>query len=303
MRLIYFLRLGRPLFLVGGILLHTLGVLVALYDGAELNLPALLWGQLAVTNVQLMTHYGNDYFDLAADRANPTPTRWSGGSRILAEGYIAPRLALITALFAGFLALVAAFVLFFSVQTGPLTLPLLILALIWGWSYSAPPLQLHSTGIGELAGAALITGLTPLVGYYLQAARLALLPLLAVAPLVGLQFVMLILIEFPDAQGDAAAGKDTLVVRLGAARAARIVLLALAAVYAALPALELVGLPWRAAAALVIFGAPAALWLAWRLVQGAWEQPAWWNWLGFVGVALVVGSATVELAAFASLVF
>src|SRR3954466_2399733 len=93
-RILSVLRMGRPHFLVGGLLLHWLGVAMALSDGAPLNLPALLWGQAAVTSIQLMTHYSNDYFDLAADLANPTPTHWSGGSRVLPAGWLAPRVAL-----------------------------------------------------------------------------------------------------------------------------------------------------------------------------------------------------------------
>jgi len=82
-QILFALRMGRPHFLIGGLLLHWLGVALALASGAPLRLPALLWGQAAVTAIQLMTHYSNDYFDLAADRANPTPTHWSGGSRVL----------------------------------------------------------------------------------------------------------------------------------------------------------------------------------------------------------------------------
>ena len=34
---------------------------------------------------QLMTHYVGEYFDLAADRAHPAPSPFSGGSRVLVE--------------------------------------------------------------------------------------------------------------------------------------------------------------------------------------------------------------------------
>ncbi len=78
-RLIAVLRLGRPLFLGGGFVFHALGVALAFYSGAHLNLPALIWGQVAISALQLMTHYSNDYFDLEIDRANQTPSNWSGG--------------------------------------------------------------------------------------------------------------------------------------------------------------------------------------------------------------------------------
>ena len=300
-RAVFFLRLGRPLFLAGGFALYLLGVAMALYMGASLNLAILVWGQVAVTTVQIMTHYSNDYFDLDADRANQTPTRWSGGSGILPAGYVTPALALATARVAGLLALGVSLWLALALPTGSLTLPLLLLALFLGWTYSAPPLQLHSTGFGELTAALLITGLTPLVGFYLQAGFMSLLPLLSVLPLVILQFIMLLLIEFPDARGDAAVGKDTLVVRLGPARAARLLQAIIAAYAVLLPLLAFAGMPALVVGILALFNAPALVWLTYRLRQGVWARSEWWNWLGFVGVALVVGSTLVQLAAFATL--
>lgn len=299
--LIYFLRLGRPLFLVGGFVLHGLGVVIALYSGVRLSVPALFWGQVVVTATQVMTHYSNDYFDLAADRANPTPTRWSGGSRILAEGHVAPSLALLAAVGGAAVALGGVLVLALSLRPGPLTLPLLILTLFLGWSYSAPPLRLHSSGVGEVVGAILIAALTPLVGYYLQAGQLALLPLLAVVPLALLQFVMLLVIEFPDARGDAAVGKETLVVRLGGARAARLLQIVLVLFYVTLPLLAAAGLPLLVVTTLTVYTLPGAVWMAWRVWQGRWREPSWWNWFGFVSVALVVGAALVMLVGFSSL--
>ena len=89
----------------------------------------------------------------------------------------------------------------------------------------------------------LVPGMTPLLGFYLQAGRLESLPLLAVLPLCFLQFAMLLLIEFPDATGDAAVGKRTLVVRLGGAGAARLYAGVLLTGYLIVPALILAGLP------------------------------------------------------------
>ncbi|MDB4979874.1 MAG: 1,4-dihydroxy-2-naphthoate polyprenyltransferase, partial [Myxococcales bacterium] len=80
-----FVKLGRPLFLGGGFVMYGLGAALAKYAGARLDWHRYAWGQLAVTAIQLMTHYANDYFDLVADRANRTPTAWSGGSRVLAD--------------------------------------------------------------------------------------------------------------------------------------------------------------------------------------------------------------------------
>ncbi len=301
LRAVHFMRLGRPLFLAGGVSLYLLGAAIAFYEGATLNLTALVVGQLAVTATQVMTHYSNDYFDLAADRANLTPTRWSGGSGILPAGAIAPRTALITAVAAGLLALLTAAWLALQLRHAPLVLPLLLLALFLAWNYSGPPLRLHSSGGGELAAAVLIAGLTPLTGAYLQTGRLTWLPLLAALPLVSLQLIMLILIEFPDAQGDAAVGKETLVVRMGAPRAARLLQALIVGHGLLLLLVTVAGLPRLVSAAVALFNAPGLLWLLWRLRQGVWAQQVWWNWLGFTGVALIVGTALVQWAAFLAL--
>ncbi|UCG24013.1 MAG: prenyltransferase [Chloroflexota bacterium] len=293
----YYLRLGRPLFLLGGILLHGLGVVMALYSGVKLDIATLLWTQIAITAIQLMTHYSNDYYDLAADEANTSPTRWSGGSQILAKGLLPPQVALITAMTMAVVALFAALWLVVVLETGPLTMPLILLAGILGWSYSSPPLQLNMHGLGEITGAALITGLTPIVGYYMQAGGLNLLPFLAVFPLACLQFAMLMVVNFPDAEGDMASGKHTLLYFVGSQRAVRLYLGALALAYLSLPLLVWLGLPIQVALALLLI-APMAIGQGWRMWRGAWADPARWDSLGFWSIGLVMSSAGVEFVAF-----
>lgn len=295
--LVAFIALGRPLFLAGGFVMHALGVAAALYSGAELNLTALLWGQIAITATQWMTHYANDYFDRAADRLNTTPTNWSGGSRVLLNGAVPARAAQITAVLFACMALAAALVLAFSVPSGSAALPFILLALLLAWFYSAPPLRLHSRGVGELTTAIIVPGLTPLTGYVLQTGRLDLLPILAVLPLCCLQFCMLLAIEFPDAAGDHAAQKRTLVVRLGTERSARLYALVLLAAYAMLPLLVAAGLP-AFVALVILLTAPLALIQLDNLRRGAHRTPRLWNRLGFLSVALLFLTALFEAAAF-----
>ena len=296
-RIYAFILLGRPLFLVGGIVLHGLGVVIALYDGASLNLAALVWGQIAISAIQWMTHYANDYFDLEADRANRTPTNWSGGSRILTDARLAPRVALMTALIFASVAIVAGLILAFNDHTGALTLPLIAVALALAWFYSAPPIRLHSRGLGELTTALLVPGLVPLTGYYLQRGQLDLLPLLAIFPLACLQFCMLLSIEFPDEASDRTFHKGTLVVRLGAKRAAKLYMTVLMLAYLALPLLLFAGLPALPTLAIALMS-PLAIWQLWRVRRGEIFQPQHWNQFEFFSVALLIGTAAVELIAF-----
>ncbi|MBX3159306.1 MAG: prenyltransferase [Deltaproteobacteria bacterium] len=290
-----FIRLGRPLFLGGGFVMFALGTAVAAHHGVAIDLRRYVLGQLAVTAFQLMTHYANDYFDYDADRANATPTRWSGGSRVLANGELPREVALVAALAlaAGGVALSVALAL----DAPPLALPALLLMLALAWAYSAPPLRLCASGLGELDTALVVTGLVPWLGYYLQAPDLRALDtlLLAIAPLALLQVAMLLAIEFPDADGDRATGKRTLVVRLGAARAARLYVVITVAAYAYLAPAHLAGLPAVVALAAAI-PAPLALWRAAAVADH--RDHARHERLTFFAVFLLVATAACELVAF-----
>ncbi|NNJ12315.1 prenyltransferase [Chloroflexales bacterium ZM16-3] len=294
-RSIDLLILGRPLHLLGGTLFYGLGVAAARVAGAPPRWPLAAVGLLAVLAAQLMAHYSNDYFDLEADRLNHAPTSWTGGSRVLPEGRLPPRAALFAALACAALALLLA-ALAAAISPAPaMSLGVLLLAITLAWAYSSPPLRLNWRGLGEVAGALLIPGMTCLVGFVLQAGAIMPLPLLLVIPLCLFDFMQLLAANVPDAEGDALAGKRTLVVRLGLRRASRIYLVALAVGYAALPLLVVWGLPWRVA--LASLGAtPIALWLAVQAARG-WRDRGRWDALGFWSVGLLVGTALCQLAA------
>jgi len=169
-----FIRLGRPVFLVGGLVFYGLGAAIAMFveGGRAIDWRRYVWGQIAVTAAHLMTHYSNDYFDFEADRANVTPTRWSGGSRVLPAGELPRQAALITALALALLACGATAILI-GHAGAPAGVAALMAAIVFlSWEYSAPPLRLHSTGWGELNTALVVTLLTPLIGFHLQADRL-----------------------------------------------------------------------------------------------------------------------------------
>jgi 1,4-dihydroxy-2-naphthoate octaprenyltransferase len=289
--------LGRPLFLVGGAVFYGLGVAAAAYDGAGLSLGLAGWGYLTVAAAQLMNHYSNDYFDLEADMANSVRTRWAGGSRVLAEGRLPPRVALWAALACGAMALLLALGVAAAAPAPWATLALLLCAIGLAWVYSGPPLQLHRRGLGEPVGAVVIVGLTAVTGYLLQAGRLGPSVLLAVVPLCLLQLAMLIAVSVPDAAGDAAVGKRTLTVLLGPLRAAWLYAGAVALAYAALPGLALLGLPWPVALA-PLGAAPIACWNVWRALRGGWRDAATWEGLGFWSIGQLVASAGLMLLGF-----
>jgi 1,4-dihydroxy-2-naphthoate octaprenyltransferase len=293
-RLRAFIRLGRPQFLVGGFLLFALGSVLARVAGATIDWQRYAWGQATITTAQWMTHYSNDYFDLEADRANSTPTRWSGGSRVLVTGTVAPRAALVASSLLGVCALIAALALSARPGAPRFVLPLCLLIIALSWCYSAPPLRLLSRGLGEVTTALVVTLLTPLLGFYAQNGVLRPALFLACFPLCCLQFTMLLTIELPDAAGDAAQGKRTLVVRHGAEWAAVCTAGILAVTFGSLPILFWLGLPARVAA-FAALPAPLALWQAVRLSRGGFRDPKHWESLALCSVALLASTTFAEL--------
>jgi 1,4-dihydroxy-2-naphthoate octaprenyltransferase len=294
-----FIKLGRPLFLGGGFVLFALGAAIASALGHPIDGARYALGQAAVTVFQLMTHYANDYFDYDADVANATPTKWSGGSRVLPDGLLSRGVALVAALVLAALGIVMAVALL-AIGSGSWTAPTLALVLVLAWTYSAPPLRLCARGLGELDTAVVVTVLVPWLGFYLQAPSMRGADQLAltIVPLALLQFAMLVAIEFPDAAGDAATGKRTLVVKLGARAAARLYAVVTAAAFV-WPLVALAcGLPLRVALALLV-PVPIAVWriiaLADHANRDAYER------LTFAAVALVVATATSALIAWLTL--
>ena len=293
-RVIAFLKLGRPQFLPGAVLLYGLGAALAAGKGVSIDWHRYAWGQAIVTATQWMTHYSNEFFDLDADRANFTPTRWSGGSRVLVSGAVAPRVAIATAILLAACAFAASIGLATRRGTPVLALPLALVMIGLSWFYSAPPLRLLSRGLGELTTALVVTLLVPLLGFYVQSGSLEPVLFLACIPLCCLQFAMLLTIEFPDAAGDAAQGKRTLIVRRGAEWGGRCCALAVLASFAVLPLLWSCGLPAQVAM-LALLPAPLAAWHALRLWRGAFREPSQWEGLALSSVALLGATSLAEL--------
>ena len=290
------LKLGRPHFLIGGLLLFALGSVLAAVQGVAINWQRYFWGQATITAAQWMTHYSNDYFDLDADRANSTPTRWSGGSRVLVNGLVAPRVALAASGVLGTAALIAACNLAARPDSPPLVLPLALLIVVLSWCYSSPPLRLLSRGLGEVTTACVVTLLTPLFGFYVQRGGVSPLLLLACFPLCCLQFAMLLTIELPDAAGDGAQGKRTLVVRRGAEWAARCAAVMTVVAFGSLPILFMLGLPSQMAL-FAALPAPLGIWQTIRLSRGAFRDPRNWETLALCSVALLATTTVAELTA------
>lgn len=293
------IRLGRPIFLLGGFALYGIGTLAARRSGHAFHLTTYLWGQLAIICIQSMTHYCNDYFDYTADVANRTPTHWSGGSRVLVNGELPRIVALRAALVLAIFAPLAALALFAAGgRAHPQGLSVLLLCAIQAlaWSHGGPPLRLHWRGLGEPTTAVAVPLLTLLAGYVVQAGRIDVLPISLSLPLCLLQIVMLLTIEFPDRCGDEKVGKHTWVTLLGPRRAALLTEALLAVAFVSSFAGVALGVPGTVTWAWLCL-APFALAQLIRMLRGAWQRPAAWESLAFGAVALFFLGMVADLVA------
>jgi 1,4-dihydroxy-2-naphthoate polyprenyltransferase len=213
-----FIRLTRPLFLGGAVVVYLFGAALALTQGAAINWPRLLLGQLLVTSIQLVTHYANEYYDYEVDRLiGDRRTPFSGGSGVLVSGQLDRRVAL------NALRVCLAIATVMLIVSG-LAIPVMwiigALALLGGYFYSAPPLSLEGSGFGELDTVLLTALLVPLTGYTMQVGHIDTSVLNFAAPLILIDLAMILTFEFADYPADQTLGKRNIAVRIGLRRAA-----------------------------------------------------------------------------------
>ncbi len=291
-----FIHMTRPFFLLGGVLLYVLGVVVALKIGTPFHLGYFLLGQGLVTSVQLMVHYVNEYYDQDVDKASTDRTWFSGGSGMLATGVLQPSTALRAAQACLGMALIILLAIL-ALDRSPGLAALLVLALLAGWYYSAPPLRLVSRGLGEAAGSLVMALLVPLTGFLLQTGGSTIpIPLLALCLLLVLVHIStMVAIEYPDREADAAYGKRTLMVRLGLQRAALLYESLLTLAFGLLAILA-VSRTLNRGEVLIFLAVPVALWQVFRLHWQLRHPGASYRWFATGAVGLFALAAFLALA-------
>jgi len=223
----------RPAFLSVTLVGCLLGMAVAADSGSLIDpliaTLALLFALCAHAGANVL----NDYYDALSgcDAANENRLfPFTGGSRMIQNGVLS--LAQTSRFGYTLIALVIPAGLWLTAASGPGLIGIGLAGLLVAWAYSAPPLKLQSRGLGEFCIT--VAWLCVVVGSdFVHRHTLSFAPLAA-----GLSFALLVtnvlyINQFPDLCADALAGKRTLIVRLGAARArwAYLVILAFAHVW------------------------------------------------------------------------
>ncbi len=242
----------RPGFFTASIVSVLLGIAAGWYHSRQFD----LLGSIAILAASVLMHAGadmmNDYDDHlnGADEANHDFVGpFSGGSRMIQTGVLQPGEVRRTAY--ALLAAGMAILLALALRSGPLMLLLAGIGPFTSLFYTGKPLYLAARGLGELVVALSFGPVLVTAGYYVQARNLPAGALLTSLPMMFLVMAILYVNELPDYAGDLAAGKRTLVVRLGRRRASYGYIVLLVASHASiivavlagqLPALALIGL-------------------------------------------------------------
>lgn len=160
----------------------------------------------------------NDYFDFKSgnDALNKNAiTPFSGGSRMVLDGFVRPREALTVSIV--FAVLGSAIGIYLNtISAGNFVLFIGIAALFLVYGYNGFPLRLVNKGLGEIAiffawGPFIVLG-----SYYVQAQNISSFwPWIAAIPSGVLTTLVLLINEFADKDADKATGRKTWVILFG----------------------------------------------------------------------------------------
>lgn len=288
-----FIKLSRPLFLLGAALVYALGVGIARYLGVTIDWGIYFLGQAWVTTLQLATHYYNEYFDSPADAANANRTLFSGGSGVLGEDGLPREVAL----WAGIASITGAtsFTVMLIRANGlnPALFLVMLLVFLGAFFYSIPPVRLVELGYGELTTSFVVASLVPAFAFILQSGELHRLVAMSTFPLIALHMAMMLAFELPDYANDLKFEKFTLMVRIGWERGVTFHNVLILVAYLMIGLAMLFGFPLPVALP-ALLSLPLGMFQIWyvnRIAAGAKPN---WHLLGALAV-LVFGVTTYLL--------
>lgn len=279
------LKMARPVVIVAGLLAYVLGFAMAYATLGEIQLTKFAAGLAVLVFAILMGHYADEYQDVETD-ARTRRTLFSGGSGAIVGGKVPRSIALEASLFC--LAITIALTLA-SVAYGVLSwqaVGIVSLGLLGGWFYSMPPFKLIRRGWGEIDNALLGGFLMPLIGFVAQTAKVTSVSLAGCLPVSLAVMANLLGVHWADRAADEAAGRTTLVVRIGRGTRGLFLVLLLATYASALPIL-IIGVPIVVVVSLLAT-LPLAIWAAMDFPRNGSPLPGVLT-MGAIMIAMTVG--------------
>jgi len=201
-------------FLVFGFMIYSMGFLLGVSNGASFDVTKFVFGYVIFGCAHLSVSFSNDYFDRKSDTIS-VRTAFSGGSKVLVEH---PDLELLALRF-GIALLVgsaAAAVIFAFIYTYSFWfLVFAILGGLLGWFYTAPPLKLAYSKLGEVATVLAVGLMMPGMGYFVAWGHIDLFFAIFILPLSCYGLLFILTVEMPDIDADRLGKKITALVKWG----------------------------------------------------------------------------------------
>ena len=194
----WFIRLSRPLDLLGGVFLYWLGVSIVRFLGQPLNNRAL-WLGLGLTlaahaSLIYLSHFSKSSWNTDLEEVRNPVGEWSW---VLGPELLSPKVALYaSAVSMTILALLAtgAFIQGAWSTLGWITLGL---GLALGFFQYMPPFRFSTSGYGEFLSSIAFSTLIPLFGFVIQTDEIHRLVFMVTTPLMALQFSLALNWELP----------------------------------------------------------------------------------------------------------
>jgi 1,4-dihydroxy-2-naphthoate octaprenyltransferase len=276
---------ARPRTLPAAIAPVLIGTALISVDGQSVNWVNALLVLAVGLLLQIAVNYSNDY----SDGIRGTDEVRVGPIRLVASGLKAPlqvkRAAILTYLFAAIAGL------FLSLRTSPLLIIVGAVAIVAAWKYTGGKNPYGYKGFGEIS-VFIFFGLVATMGsYFAQSERITWQSLLLSIPMGALSCTILGLNNLRDRPKDELVGKQTLAVRLGDAKARKLIIaLLLLSLLCSLAAAAIT--PW---ALLVLATLPLQFKLL-KGINGGASGPALIPLLGKTGELQLLTSLLITLA-------
>ncbi|MBN2250616.1 MAG: prenyltransferase [Candidatus Altiarchaeota archaeon] len=200
-RLKELLILGRFHFVFGGLLLYTLGYLLAASSGTIPQPDRFIWGYAILFFAHLSVSYSNDFFDAKEDRIS-RPTMFSGGSGVLVRHPELAPTAKKIALSLIALSFLAAACFVYAYNFSPLLLLYVLAGNLCGWYYSAPPMRFSHKLYGNMIFALTVCILVPGFGNYIASETITPEMWHLSIPLVFYGYAFTVGVQVPDIEAD-----------------------------------------------------------------------------------------------------
>ncbi len=215
----FWFRITRAPFFTATLMPILLGVVLAWVLTDNFSLLLMILTLVAGILIHSGTNLINDYFDQRTDQINDNFTPFSGGSRTIQLRLASQEKILMSAIVSFILGIGIVVMIDYYIQSIELLI-LMILGIFLAYFYTAGPLRLSHHGLGEISNFLGYGPILTLSAWVIQTKGAYsiqnILTVMYWSFIPGLMLMLILLInEFQDFDSDKAAGKKTLIVRIG----------------------------------------------------------------------------------------